>query len=195
MSTWWVDWKKLQKKKNSRWLFFNPLYPWTCTWTGRINLKICLGYDMNYLSIGPFMRHPWFPTRKASKLTFICFQLQFFSPCIVLNNWSWKQINVSFEAFRVGNQGWRIKGQMLRYLISYPKNIFRFIRPVHVHLKTDKVDFKKKPPRFFFFLHFFAIHSSSRHEKCCQMLERVFCLFQCSRNIRWAIIKSVKINK
>ena len=40
---------------------------------------------------------------------------------------------------------------MLRYLISYPKNIFRFIRPVHVHLKTDKVDLKKKPPRIFFF--------------------------------------------
>jgi hypothetical protein len=39
-----------------------------------------------------------------------------------------------------------------------------------VHLKTDKVDLKKKPPRNFFFLHFFAIHSSSRHEKRCQML-------------------------
>ena len=35
-------------------------------------------------------------------------------PCIVLNNWSWKQTNVSFEAFLVGNQGWHIKGQMLR---------------------------------------------------------------------------------
>ena len=32
---------------------------------------------------------------------------------------------------------------MLRQLILYPKNIFRFIRPVHVHLKTDKVDLKK----------------------------------------------------
>jgi hypothetical protein len=40
---------------------------------------------------------------------------------------------------------------MLRKLILYPKNIFRFIRPVHVHLKTDKVDLKKKPPRIFFF--------------------------------------------
>ena len=36
---------------------------------------------------------------------------------------------------------------MLRWLILYPKNIFRFIRPVHVHLKTDKVDLKKKQPR------------------------------------------------
>jgi hypothetical protein len=42
-----------------------------CTWTGRINLKIFLGYDINYLNIWPFMRHP----RKASKLTFVCFQL------------------------------------------------------------------------------------------------------------------------
>ena len=37
-------------------------------------------------------------TRKASKL-FVCFHLQMFSPCIVFNNWSWKQTNVSFEAF------------------------------------------------------------------------------------------------
>ena len=39
------------------------------------DLKIFLGYDINYLSIWPFMRHPWFPTRKASKLIFVCFQL------------------------------------------------------------------------------------------------------------------------
>ena len=80
-----------------------------CTWTGQINLKIFLGYDINYLSIWPFMCHPWFPTRKTSKLTFVCFQLQLFSPCIVFNNWSWK---------------------------LYPKSIFRFIWPVHVHLKN-----------------------------------------------------------
>jgi hypothetical protein len=54
-----------------------------------------------------------------------------------------------------------------------------------VHLKTDKVDLKKKPPRKICFLHFFAIHSSSRHEKCCRMSERIFCLFQCSKNIQW----------
>ena len=74
------------------------------------DLKIFLGYDMNYLSIWPFMRHPWFPTRKASKLIFVCFQLsgEWHNPA------SWKQVNLSFEAFRVGNQGWPIKGQMLR---------------------------------------------------------------------------------
>ena len=100
----------------SRWLFFfkSTLSVLRCTWTGRINLKIFLGYDINYLSIWPFMRHPWFPTRKASKLTFICFQLQLLNTIKGLNNWSWKQTNVSFEAFLVGNQGWCIKGQMLR---------------------------------------------------------------------------------
>ena len=82
-----------------------------------------------YLNIWPFMHHPWFPTRKSSKLTFVCFQLLLFSPCNVFNNWSWKQKNVSFEDFLVGNQGWCIKGQMLRKFIWYPKSIFRFIRP------------------------------------------------------------------
>jgi hypothetical protein len=132
------------------------------------------------------MRHPWFPTRKASKVTFVCFQLQLFSTMQGLKNWSWKQTNVTFEAFLVGNQGWCIKGQMLRYLILYPKNIFRFIRPVYVHLKMDKVDFKKKPPRKKKNLHFFSILSSSRHKKHCWMSKRIFCLFQCSRNKGWA---------
>ena len=31
-------------------------------------------------------------------------------------------------------------------------------------------------------LHFFSINSSSRHEKRCQMLQRLFWLFQCSKN-------------
>ena len=68
----------------------------------------------------------------------------------------------------------------------YPKSIFRLIRPVHVHLKTDKVDLKKSHYEKKFFLNIFAIHSSSRHEKRCRMLGRIFCLFQCSRNIRWS---------
>ena len=33
-----------------------------------------------------------------------------------------------------------------------------------------------------FFLEIFAIQSSSRHEKRCQMCVRLICLFQCSRN-------------
>ena len=90
------------------------------------------------------------------------------------------QTNVRFEAFLVGNQGWRIKGQMLRYLIWYPKNISRFIRPVHVHLKTDHVDYLKKPS-YFVFAYFCNPSSSSQHEKCCRMLVRLFWLFQCSR--------------
>ena len=126
MSTWWMDCKNIKKKIFSRWLFEIIHIIRFEIWDLRsTDLKIFLGYDINYLSVWPFMCHPWFPTRKASKLTFTCFQLQLSSPCNVFNTWCWKQINVGFEAFLVGNQGWPIKGQMLRYLISYPKNIFR----------------------------------------------------------------------
>ena len=59
-----------------------------CTWTGLI-----LGYDINHQSIWPFMHHPCFPTRKVSKVAFFIFQFQLFSPCILLNNWSWKRKN------------------------------------------------------------------------------------------------------
>ena len=51
-----------------------------------------------------------------------------------------------------------------------------------MHLKTDKVDLKKKPPWKNFFLHIFSIHSSSRYEKQFRMLQRLFWLFQCSKN-------------
>ena len=77
------------------------------------DLKKILGYDINYLSIWPFMRHPWFPTRKASKLRFTCFQLagEWHHPAIWKQSHghhppSWKQVNLSFEAFLVENQGW-----------------------------------------------------------------------------------------
>ena len=80
----WIE--KICKKKKFTVSFFNStLSVLRCTWTGQINLKIFLGYHINYLSIWPFMCHPWFPTRKASKLTFVCFQLHLFSPCIVFN--------------------------------------------------------------------------------------------------------------
>ena len=69
--------KKCKKKNFHGGLFFkSTLSILRCTWTGRTNLKILLGYNINYLNIWPFMRHPWFPTRKASKLKFICLQLQ-----------------------------------------------------------------------------------------------------------------------
>ena len=61
---------------------------------------------------------------------------------------------------------------------------FQIIWPVHVHLKTDKVDLKKRPPWKKIFLHFFSIDSSSRHEKHCQMLQRLFWLSQYSKNPR-----------
>ena len=82
MSTWWGDYKKMQKNFFAFFLFFlNPPYSFWDAY-GHKSENI-LGYDINYLGIWPCMRHPWFPTRKASKLTFVCFQLQLFSPCIV----------------------------------------------------------------------------------------------------------------
>ena len=157
----------------------------------RINLKILLGYHINFLSIWPFMHHPWFPTRKSSKLTFVCFQLQLLNTLQGLKSKSWKQTNVSFEDFLVGNQGWCIKGQMLRKFIWYPKSIFRFIRLsmcVSKRIKwiKKKAIVKKK------ILHFFSINSSSRHKKRCQMLQRLFWLFQCSRNTWFAVYSTAK---
>ena len=37
----------------------------------------------------------------------------------------------------------------------------------------------------YIYIYIFAIHSSSKHEKYCQMFVRLFCLFQCSRNQQW----------
>ena len=74
-----------------------------CTWTSWINLKIFLGYDINYLSIWPSMHHPWFAIKKASKLTFFCFQLvvdhtwdSYFPPQIAV--WRHNQNNQSEAA-------------------------------------------------------------------------------------------------
>ena len=113
---------KISKKIFSRWLFEIIHIIRFEIWDLRsTDLIIFLGYDINYLSIWPFMGHPWFPTRKASKLTFTCFQLAGWWPCdcfqlagLCHSPASWKHTNISFEAFLVGNQGWRIKGQMLR---------------------------------------------------------------------------------
>ena len=113
---------KMSKKKISRWLFEIIHIIRFEIWDLRPrDLKIFLGYDINYLSIWPLMRHPWFPTRKASKLIFVCFQLagEWHHPAIWKQSHghqpaSWKQVNLSFEAFLVGNQGWPIKGQMFR---------------------------------------------------------------------------------
>ena len=95
----WIE--KICKKNFFHGGFFlkSTLSVLRCTWTGQINLKIFLGYHIKYLSIWPFMCHPWFPTKKASKLTFVCFQLQLSSPCNVFNTWCWKQPNFSLRPF------------------------------------------------------------------------------------------------
>ena len=150
MSTWWGDCKKMQRKIGV-FFFKTHFIRFEMHMDRPDDLKNFLGHHIKYLSIWPFMCHPWFPTRKASKLTFVCFQLQLSSPCNVFNTWCWKELNVIFEAF------------------------------------LDKVDFKKRPPWKKKFLYFFSIDSSSRHEKHCQILQRLFWLFQCSKNPLWPV--------
>ena len=50
--------QKNAKKNHDVFFFKSTLSVLRCTWTGRINLKKILGYDINYLSICPFMGHP-----------------------------------------------------------------------------------------------------------------------------------------
>ena len=51
-----------------------------------------------------------------------------------------------------------------------------------MHLKTDNVDYLKKPPWKKIFFDIFVIHLLSRYEKRCRMLQRLFSLFQGSKN-------------
>ena len=93
-----MDCKNIKKKFFSRWLFEIIHIIRFEIWDLRSrDLKKFLGYDINYLSIWPFMRHPWFPTRKASKLRFTCFQLagEWHHPAI------WKQSHGHHPAHRV----------------------------------------------------------------------------------------------
>ena len=58
------------------------------------------------------------------------------------------------------------------------------IQPIWQHIFALLWSALKKPPWEFNFVHIFGIPSSSRHEKCCQMLQTLFWLFQCSKNPR-----------
>ena len=62
------------------------------------------------------------------------------------------------------------------------QKIFQIFRSQISDLKTDNVDYLKKPPWKKFFFDIFAIHLTSRYEKRCQMLQRLFSLFQGSKN-------------
>ena len=59
---------------------------------------------------------------------------------------------------------------------------FQIFRSKISDLRSENVDYLKKPPWKNFFFYIFAIHSSSRYEKRCQMLQRLFSLFQGSKN-------------
>ena len=82
----------------------NPIYPISDP-DGQDRGLIFLeeNIDLLYLSNFAIMCYGWFPIRKALKLTFVCFQLQLFRTMQELKNWSWKQTNVSFQAFLLRN--------------------------------------------------------------------------------------------
>ena len=65
---------------------------------------------------------------------------------------------------------------------------FQIFRSQISDLKTDNVDYLKKPPWKNFFFDIFAIHLTSRYEKRCRMLQRLFSLFQGSKNQLWYTI-------
>ena len=71
--------------------------------------------------------------------------------------------------------------------MSYPKNFFQISRSQISDLKTDNVDYLKKPPWKKNFFDIFAIHSSSRHKKRCQMSVRLFSLFRGSIYQQWGV--------
>ena len=59
------------------------------------------------------------------------------------------------------------------------------IQPIWQHIFALPWSALKKPPWEFNFFHIFGIPSSSRHEKCCQILQTLFWVFQYSRNSQW----------
>ena len=65
------------------------------------------------------------------------------------------------------------------------QKFFQIFRSQISDLKTDNVDYLKKPPCKNFFFDIFAIHSSTRHEKRCQMRLRLFSLFRGSIYQQW----------
>ena len=64
------------------------------------------------------------------------------------------------------------------------------IQPIWQHIFALPWSALKKAPWEFNFFHIFGIPSSSRHEKCFQMLQTLFWLFQCSKNPRCWLKKS-----
>ena len=67
---------------------------------------------------------------------------------------------------------------MLRQLISCPKKIFRSLDLRSQISKRIMWIISKSDREKIFFFYIFAIHSSSRHEKRCQISLRIFSLFR-----------------
>ena len=59
------------------------------------------------------------------------------------------------------------------------------IQPIWQHIFALPWSALKKPSWEFNFFRIFEIPSSSRHEKCCQIFQTLFLVFQYSRNSQW----------
>ena len=76
------------------------------------------------------------------------------------------------------------------FLFTWSHNYFfskigQQIQPIQEQIFARSSSAPKKPSWELNFLHIFGISSSSRHEKHCQMLQRLFCGFHYSRNSPW----------
>ena len=71
------------------------------------------------------------------------------------------------------------------------QKFFQIFRSQISDLKTGNVDYLKKPPWKKNFFDIFAIHLTSRYEKRCRMLQRLFSLFQGSKNQLWIVLNII----
>ena len=92
----------------------------------------------------------------------------------ILHLWFQGNLHTYFYSKRVSKIGPKLQciGFLLTICISNRKSGLK------------KIDTVKFFFAYLFHMCIFSIHSSSRHEKRCQMLQRLFWLFQCSKNPR-----------
>ena len=132
------------------------------------------------------MRHLWFLNRNAS--TFFCFQLGGWWPiiCFQLGGW-WPFVCFQIAGWWIKDDAWKVK-----CLNIISKKYFQIYPFCLCASQNKQCGWSQKATEFFFFFNMFAIHLSSRNEKCCQMCVDFFCLFQCSRNQQWTVLNNGK---
>ena len=104
----------LTRESFSRWLFeIIHIIRFEMRMDSRINLKIFLGYDINYLSIWTFMHHLWFPIRRPQ-----IYHLSVFSSlkCWIISFASKKAQKFKYSWHLVGV--WDLSGSLFQILTT-----------------------------------------------------------------------------